>query len=95
MRCWKASIHFQNYKDALFTDGKEQQLASMNCIRSKNHNLVSIKINKIGKNQTTINGQRFVYGQILNSASSDNYKTVLINKYTKQTALFFRKIVLE
>jgi hypothetical protein len=55
----------------------------------------NFKYTNIGKNQTTINGQRFVYGQILDSASSDNYKTVLINKYTKQTALFFRKIVLE
>jgi hypothetical protein len=55
----------------------------------------NFKYTNIGKNQTTINGQRFVYGQILDSSSTDNYKTVLINKYRKQTALFFRKIVLE
>lgn len=55
----------------------------------------NFKYTNIGKNQTTINGERFVYGQILNSSSSDNFKTLLINKYKKQTALFFRKIVLQ
>ena len=53
------------------------------------------KYTNIGTSKNKINEKSFVYGQIINSKSSYNYKTGLIDKYNKQTALFFRRIVIQ
>ena len=44
----KNNIRFQNYKDAIFSESAMIQYSSMNTIRSKKHDLYSIKINKVG-----------------------------------------------
>ena len=61
----KKDIHFQNYKDTIFTKGKEQQFASMNCIRSKKHNLMTIRVNKIGL--STYDNKRYVCDDNINT----------------------------
>jgi hypothetical protein len=69
----KRDIHFQNYKDALFIEGKEQQYSSMNCIRSKNHNLMSLKISKVGI--SCYDNKRFILDDNINTFAHGHYKT--------------------
>ncbi len=64
-------INFQNYKDALFKEGKEQQFSSMNCIRSKNHNIMSIKINKVGI--CCYDNKRYILNDNINSLAHGHY----------------------
>jgi hypothetical protein len=45
-------------------------------------------------NKTMFGSKSLVYGQSVLSANNPNHKTVLIDKYTPQTVLFFRKILL-
>jgi hypothetical protein len=69
----KKNIKFQNYKDALFVEGKEQQYSSMNCIRSKNHKLISIKINKIGV--SCFDNKRYIQDDNINTLAHGHYLT--------------------
>jgi len=62
-------IHFKNYKDSIFTAGKEQQFASMNCIRSKNHNLMTLKIISCYDNK------RYILDDNINTLAHGHYKT--------------------
>ena len=57
--------------------------------------IFDLKYTNVRKSKNKINQKSFVYGQIINSNLSDNYKTVIIDKYNKQTALFFRRIVIQ
>lgn len=57
--------------------------------------IFDLKYTNMGISKNLFNNKSFVYGQIIDSISSDNYKTVLIDKYSKQTALFFRRIVIQ
>jgi hypothetical protein len=41
-------IHFDDYKEAIFNNKKYKQMSMMNTIRSQQHELFSIKVNKIG-----------------------------------------------
>ena len=66
-------INFKNYKDSIFTAGKEQQFASMNCIRSKNHNLMTLKINKVGI--SCYDNKRYILDDNINTLAHGHYKT--------------------
>lgn len=57
--------------------------------------MFNFKYTNIGKVKNKINNKEFLYSQIIDSLSNDNYKTVLVDKYSKQTALFFRRIVIQ
>ena len=46
-------------------------------------------------NQTMIGKNTFVYGQSILSTNTNNYKNVLVSKRNIETAMFFRRIVLE
>lgn len=69
----KKDIHFDNYKDALFTEGKEVQFATMNCIRSKKHKLMSVRINKVGLSM--FDTKRFICENNINTYAFGHYKT--------------------
>jgi hypothetical protein len=70
----KKDIHFDNYKQAIFSEGKEIQFASMNCIRSKRHQLMTIRINKIGL--SCYDNKRYVLKDNINTLAYGHYKTL-------------------
>ncbi len=70
----KKDIHFQNYKDAIFSEGKEKQFATMNCIRSKRHQLMTVRINKIGL--SCYDNKRWVCDDNINTLAYGHYKTL-------------------
>ncbi len=70
----KKDIHFDGYKKAIFEEGKEVQFATMNCIRSKRHQLMTIRINKIGL--SCYDNKRWVLDDNINTLAYGHYKTL-------------------
>jgi hypothetical protein len=68
----KKDIHFDNYKQAIFNEGKEIQFATMNCIRSKRHQLMTIRINKIGL--SCYDNKRYVLKDNINTLAYGHYR---------------------
>ena len=67
------NLRFQNYKDAIFDESKMIQYSSMNTIRSKKHDLYSIKINKVGI--CSFDNKRYILGDNINTLAFGHYST--------------------
>lgn len=67
------SIKFQNYKNCIFDESKMKQYSSMNTIRSKKHELYSIKINKVGL--CSYDNKRYILNDNINTLAFGHYKT--------------------
>ena len=80
-------LHF--YSSYLFSSGVT---AKGNLISSS---MFDTKYLNVNRSQTSIKNQKFIYGQVINDGYDINYKTVLINKYNVETAIFMRRIVLQ
>ena len=64
-------VQFNDYKDAIFNDARRRQMITMNTIRSKKHELLTIRMNKVGL--CCFDNKRFVMDDNINTYAFNHY----------------------